>query len=140
MMWWRGGHLSGPRSLSAARAARWAAVLRAWDAHCAGASQRDIAYLLWGRSRGLEEWNGRSDYLRMRVYRMIHSARRLVDGDWWALLRSEKGQPGVSPATGRPRHTPIGSFCHQVLRADERLVGKAGVSPCRPGGAPSDKK
>lgn len=83
----RCGHLSGTRSLSAARASRWAAVLRAWDAHCAGASQRDIACLLWGRSRVREDWNGRSDYLRMRVYRMIHSARRLVNGDWWTLLR-----------------------------------------------------
>ena len=50
-------------------------------------SQRDIACLLWGRSRVHEDWNGRSDYLRMRVYRMIHSARRLVNGDWWTLLR-----------------------------------------------------
>lgn len=87
MMLRRCGRLSGPRSLPTARASRWAAVLRAWDAHCGGASQRDIACLLWGRSRVLEDWNGRSDYLRMRVYRMIHCARRLVNGDWSTLLR-----------------------------------------------------
>src|SRR3546814_11428482 len=115
MMLRRCGHLSGPRSLSAARASRWAAVLRAWDAHCAGASQRDIAYLLWGRSRVLEDWNGRSDYLRMRVYRMIHSARRLVDGEWGPRLRSEQGHPGVPPATGRSTSTPLTSLLHQPV-------------------------
>src|SRR3546814_11573526 len=69
MMLRRCGHLSGPRSLSEARASRWAAVLRAWDAHGAGASQRDTAYLLWGRSRGLEDGDGAADYLRMRGHR-----------------------------------------------------------------------
>ena len=83
----RTGRLPAPLCLPSRRAARWATVLRAWDAHRAGASQRDIACLLWGAERVREDWNGRSDYLRMRVHRMIHTADHLVRGGWRHLLR-----------------------------------------------------
>jgi hypothetical protein len=81
------GRLPALLCLPSRRAARWATVLRVWDAHRAGASQRAIACLLWGAERVREDWNGRSDYLRMRVHRMIHTADHLVRGGWQSLLR-----------------------------------------------------
>lgn len=83
----RTGCLSPVLCRPSCRASRWAVLLRAWDAHCAGASQRDIACLLWGEARVRDDWNGRSDYMRMRVHRMIHGADRLVHGGWRHLLR-----------------------------------------------------
>lgn len=81
------GRLMSGFCLPGRRAPRWTMVLRAWDAHCAGLSQRDIACLFWGHERVDADWNGRSDYLRMRVYRMVRTARYLVHDGWPRLLQ-----------------------------------------------------
>lgn len=63
--------------------------LRAWDAHCAGASQREIAAALFGKADSDRAWDGPSDYLHSRVKRLLHAARGMVRGDWRRLLRGK---------------------------------------------------
>jgi hypothetical protein len=70
------------------KAARWATALQAYDGHSAGASFREIAIVLYGQDRVVEDWNGRSDFLRLRVQRMIKYARSMVAGGYAAHLRS----------------------------------------------------
>jgi hypothetical protein len=67
------------------KSVRWLQMLRAHDARCAGASQRDIAMLIFGEARVHEDWNGRSDYMRMRVQRLLRAAEGLVAGGYRAL-------------------------------------------------------
>lgn len=62
-------------------------TLRAWDAHRAGASQREIAAALFGRADSDSAWNGPSDYLRSRVRRLLRAACGMVEGDWRRLFR-----------------------------------------------------
>jgi len=79
------GRLPSMRRGSGSKAARWMQMLRAHDARSAGASQRDIAMLLFGEARVQEDWNGRSDYMRMRVQRLLRAAEDLVWGGYRAL-------------------------------------------------------
>lgn len=80
------------------KAGRWLQALRAYDARRQGASQRDIARLLFGETRVGEDWNGGSDYMRMRVQRLVRAAEDLVAGGYRQLcgLRpSQASQPRV---------------------------------------------
>jgi len=69
------------------RARRWAMALQAYDGMRAGASHRDIAAALFGEKIVQEDWSGRSDYLRLRVQRLIRTADKLVNGGYRDLLR-----------------------------------------------------
>lgn len=69
------------------RARRWAMALQAFDAIQAGASHRDIAAVLFGEKVVKEDWCGRSDYLRLRVQRLVRTADKLVNGGYRELLR-----------------------------------------------------
>lgn len=69
------------------RARRWAMALRAHDAVGAGASHRKIAAALFGEKVVKEDWCGRSDYLRLRVQRLLRMADKLVNGGYRDLLR-----------------------------------------------------
>jgi hypothetical protein len=62
-------------------------ALRAYDAVQAGASQRDIAIALFGKNAVDDDWTATSDYLRLRVRRLVTLARRLAVGGWMQLLR-----------------------------------------------------
>lgn len=77
-----------PTSLFPAEAAasKWARALQAYDGMMAGASQRDIARILFSEKLVQEEWSGRSDFLRLRVQRMLAYGRRMVGGGWRTLL------------------------------------------------------
>lgn len=77
------------------KSARWLQMLWAHDARCAGASQRDIALLLFGEARVCEDWSGPSDYMRMRVQRLLRAAEDLVSGGYRALngLRAGRLNP-----------------------------------------------
>jgi len=77
-----------PKSLFAQdrAASKWASALQAYDGMLTGASQREIAAVLFGERMVLEEWNGRSDFLRLRVQRLLSYARRMVDGGYRSLL------------------------------------------------------
>ena len=68
-------------------ARRWIPMLRAHDAICAGATQREIADVLFGTKLARDAWRGPSDFLRLRVQRLIRAARHMVSGGYRTLLR-----------------------------------------------------
>lgn len=69
------------------RAGRWVQMLRVLDAITAGASQRDIAIVLFGRDTVAAEWRGVSDHLRLKVQRLAREARRLAGGGYRSILK-----------------------------------------------------
>lgn len=92
-------HLVRHRKFSASlfprdrRISHWLLVLRAHDAHVAGASQRDIALTLFGPEHGGTRWESAS--VRSRVRRLLADARTMAHGGYRSLLRSRT--PGPSP-------------------------------------------
>lgn len=67
-------------------------LLRVWDALRAGASQSEIASVLFGEARARDDWVG-APALRQRVKRMVAGARHLAGGGYQSLLyKSDKGQ------------------------------------------------
>jgi hypothetical protein len=80
------GRLPAAAPRASNRARRWLESLRAFDARRAGASQREIAILLFGQERVRQDWSGGSNYMRMRVQRLLRTADRLVAGGYRGLL------------------------------------------------------
>lgn len=78
-----------PRGLFAveSRSSRFLALLRSYDGWREGASYRDIATVLFGSHAVREDWGGRSDYLRLRVQRLLRGARQLLAGGYRKLLQ-----------------------------------------------------
>lgn len=68
------------------RSSRFLSLLRAHDGWREGASYRDIAAVLFGGQTVREDWGGRSDYLRLRVQRLLRGARQLLTGGYRKLL------------------------------------------------------
>lgn len=68
-------------------AKKWARALQAYDGMVAGASQREIAVALLGEAYVREEWNGRSDFLRARIQRILQFGRSMVDGGYRKILQ-----------------------------------------------------
>jgi hypothetical protein len=68
------------------RASRWIEALRSYDAITAGASQREISAALFGGQRARDEWRTSSDSLRLRIQRLVRSARTMVAGGYLRLL------------------------------------------------------
>ena len=62
-------------------------VLRVHDALAQGATQREIAGVLFGQERVGAEWNGLSDALRSRVRRLVREARAMAGGRYRSLMR-----------------------------------------------------
>ena len=79
------GQLPPLAGRSPPKAGRWIQIIQAHDARGQGASQRDIAMLLFGEARVHEDWAGRSDYMRMRVQRLLRAAEGLIAGGYRAL-------------------------------------------------------
>jgi hypothetical protein len=69
------------------RADRWARLIATLEASATAPSHRAVAQRLYGADIVAADWDGRSDFLRSRVRRMIAGARRLADGGYKALLR-----------------------------------------------------
>jgi hypothetical protein len=69
------------------RVDRWIVALRVHDAVRAGASQRDIARVLFRDDPAVSEGGDRADSLRSRVRRLVADARRLAGGGYRALMR-----------------------------------------------------
>ena len=90
------GRLAKPVIATRAGRPKWLAALQAFDARRAGASQRDIACLLFGEGRVSEDWNGRSDYMRLRIHRLVRAAEDLVSGGYRRLfgLRGSRATGG----------------------------------------------
>lgn len=76
-----------PRSLypPERRAPRWTMLLRAWDGVQAGASQREIAAVLFGETAVRRDWA--AGFLRTRVQRLIRGAEKLIGGGYRQLLQ-----------------------------------------------------
>ena len=68
------------------KAERWVMMLRAHDLSVAGASQREIAAGLFGPEAS-REWRTQSDYLRLRIQRLLRDADGLIHGGYLDLLR-----------------------------------------------------
>lgn len=83
---WRQGRLPHHLSPPERRATRWVMQLRALDGMHAGASHREIAVGLFSERIVLEDWSGRSDYLRLRIQRLIRGAEKMVCGGYRDLL------------------------------------------------------
>ena len=93
------GHLPAAGARPVAKAARWIEILRAHDARRDGASQREIATLLFGPARVEEDWAGRSDYMRMRVQRLLRAAEQLVAGGYRSVCGLGGGSIEPHPVT-----------------------------------------
>lgn len=63
-------------------------ALLALDAYQAGASQREIAAILFGRKTADQAWRKGDLSLKQRVHRAVAKGRALSDGGYLALLRS----------------------------------------------------
>ncbi|WP_116091793.1 DNA -binding domain-containing protein [Sphingomonas crusticola] len=73
------------------RIERWLALFRVADALRAGASQRELAEMLYGRARVRAEWTGSSDSLRSRIRRLVGEAHHLAGGGYrWLMRRSAR--------------------------------------------------
>lgn len=72
------------------RVARWIVALRVHDALVAGASQRDIARVLFGGDLALDTGARESDSLRSRVRRLVADARRLAGGGYRLLMHQKE--------------------------------------------------
>ncbi len=69
------------------RVERWILALRVHDALLAGASQREIARVLFGDASGQGGGDRRADSIRSRVRRLAADARRLAGGGYRVLMR-----------------------------------------------------
>jgi hypothetical protein len=75
------------------RAPRWIEMLRTLNAVRAGTSQREIARGLFGSELVEREWRQRSDYLRLRVQRLVHNGEAIAAGEYLGLVTSQATRP-----------------------------------------------
>lgn len=73
------------------RARRWILLLRTFDALSDGASQREIAETLSGRSVATSRWRSREPSLRSQVQRLVRGACALAAGGYRDLLGTGAG-------------------------------------------------
>jgi len=100
------GRLEPGGAPAPAKAPRWLQILRAHDARRDGASHRDIAVSLFGEARVREDWRPGSDYMRMRIQRLVRAAEQAVAGGYRALFglrRTGLEQPRVVDIWRSPR-------------------------------------
>jgi hypothetical protein len=100
------GRLAWRGAPAPAKAPRWLQILRAHDARRDGASHRDIAVSLFGEARVREDWGAGSDYMRMRVQRLVRAAEQAVAGGYrtlFGLRRTELEPPRVVEIWRSPR-------------------------------------
>ncbi|MGF7156096.1 DUF2285 domain-containing protein [Novosphingobium gossypii] len=74
-------------------------LLQVRDGLVQGASQRDLAAVLFGTARVAAEWNGASDSLRSRVRRLARNAQAMARGGYRQLLGGGQGDR-KAPSTG----------------------------------------
>jgi hypothetical protein len=86
------------------KADRWVMILETLDAMARGASQREIAVAIFGSPAVESDWTDCSDYMRLRVQRLVRAARFLSDGGYLDLLRGSRGR--VSPMRFKGRSMP----------------------------------
>ena len=69
---------------------RWVMMLHAHDLSAAGASQREVAGALFGTAAATC-WRTRSDYLRLRIQRLVRDAEGMINGGYLDLFRRSQG-------------------------------------------------
>lgn len=78
--------------------------LQALDGHLAGASERDIAIVIFGARMVMEKWNGDSE-LRAKVRYLIRRGRNLMNGGYrsllWGAAARRAGAFSMLPTAGR---------------------------------------
>jgi hypothetical protein len=72
------------------RARRWILMLRAWDALCCGANQREIAQVLLSRSAAERRWRSREPSVRSQAQRLVRSASAFANGGYRVLLAAAR--------------------------------------------------
>jgi hypothetical protein len=82
----RTGRFSRDLHRAEQRARRWILMLRAWDGLVAGASQREIACMVFSRSATEARWRIREPSIRSRTQRLVRSARDFAQGGYRELL------------------------------------------------------
>jgi len=99
---WRLGRMPAELFPPETRARRWIELLRTLDALSDGASQRDIAEALFGTELSRTRWRSETDYLRMRVQRLVRSGRELAGGGYLRLLkdRAARSYDGIQVRGG----------------------------------------
>jgi hypothetical protein len=68
-------------------APRWVAALRVHDAVREGASQRQVAAVIYGEKSTVVGEESGSDFLRLRVQRLVRVGRYMAEGGYLTLLR-----------------------------------------------------
>lgn len=69
------------------QAARWTQLVATLEALSSNPAHRAVATRLFGEETVEAEWDGRSDFLRSRLRRLVAQARRLATGGHVPLLR-----------------------------------------------------
>jgi hypothetical protein len=82
----RGG-LSGPLFRPETRATRWILELRVHDALQKGASQREIAGVLFGARISDSRWRLEAPTVRLQVQRLVRRARTMAEGGYFDLIK-----------------------------------------------------
>jgi hypothetical protein len=95
---WRLGRMPAELFPHEARAGRWIQLLRTLDAMGDGASQREIAEALFGAELAQARWRSDTDYLRMRVQRLVRNGRELAGGGYLGLLKGRAARACSSEA------------------------------------------
>jgi len=72
---------------SQTEAERYARILQALDGERAGATQREIAEVMFGRERVAEVWGQDSNWARARIGRLLREGRALINLGYLKLLR-----------------------------------------------------
>jgi hypothetical protein len=68
-------------------APRWVAALRVYDAMREGASQRQVAAVIYGEKSTAVDRESGSDFLRLRIQRLVRVGRYMAAGGYQTLLR-----------------------------------------------------
>jgi hypothetical protein len=69
------------------RVTGWMRAMQAFDGRRVGATQREIAGVLYGKTLTEEDWQRGSSYLRCRVQRALRFASNMVEGGYRRLLQ-----------------------------------------------------
>jgi len=83
---WRLGRMPAELFPRDKRAPRWIEMLRTIDALQAGAEHREIAAALFGSAMARRDWRGDSDYLRLRVQRLVRTSEAMIGGGYLRLV------------------------------------------------------
>jgi hypothetical protein len=104
------------------KAERWVMMLRAHDLSAYGASQREIAGELFGCAAASTEWRARSDFLRLRIQRLLRDANAMISGGYLDLLRGSTGKTSDGSRLGATALYDAGPLMRPGPAGDDRMA------------------